>query len=122
MNLGDNLDALFTSGFDQLYPVYGKIIDIVEYGTGDSYLLIQGTVSEIETNIKALVFPLSTYEREIYGTGFGDDSKKFVFRTETVLKTNYLLRTGTDMYEISTIVDRAAFGRYRVIAKKSEDV
>ena len=28
MNLGDNLDALFTSGFDQLYPVYGKIIDM----------------------------------------------------------------------------------------------
>lgn len=122
MSLQTELDTLFTSGFDQLYPIYGSLIDIVEYGSGDAYLLISGSIEELDTDIKALVFPVSIKEKEIYGTGFGFDVQKFLFETEIDLKTSHLIRKGTDMYEIFAITDRKAFNKYRVIGKKSEDV
>jgi len=122
MSLQTDLDALFTSGFDQLYPIYGAVIDIVEQGSGDPYLLIQGSVEDLDKDIKALVFPVSVKEKEIYGTGFGFDVQKFLFGTDIGLKTSYLIRKGADLYEIFAITDRKAFNKYRVIGKKSEDV
>lgn len=122
MSLQTELDTLFDAGFDQLYPLYGAVIDIIEYGSGDPYLLIPGEIEDLDTGIQALVFPVSVQEKEIYGTGFGFDVQKFLFETTIELKTNYLIRKGTDMYEIFAITDRKAFNKYRVIGKKSEDV
>ena len=122
MSLQTELDTLFDAGFDQLYPLYGAVIDIIEYGSGDPYLLIPGEIEDLDTEIPALVFPVSVQEKEIYGTGFGFDVQKFLFETTIELKTNYLIRKGTDMYEIFAITDRKAFNKYRVIGKKSEDV
>ena len=122
MSLQTELDTLFEAGFDQLYPLYGSVVDIIEYGSGDPYLLIPGEIEDLDTEIPALVFPVSVQEKEIYGTGFGFDVQKFLFETTIELKTNYLIRKGTDMYEIFAITDRKAFNKYRVIGKKSEDV
>lgn len=122
MSFDTDLNSLFTAGFNQLFSVYGKSIDIIEHGSGDPYLFLPGGIEEIETNIKALVFPLTVWEMETYGTGFGMDSKKFLFATDIALNTRYLIRSGIDMYEIFKITDRVAFNRYRVIGKKSEDV
>lgn len=122
MSLADQLDSLFDAGFDQLYPIYGAEINIVEYGSGIPSLLIPGSAAPIESGIEALLFPLSIQEKEIYGTGYGEDSKKFVFKTETELHTSYLLQVDEDLYEIFKMLDRKAVGCYRIIGKKSEDV
>ena len=122
MSLAGDLDALFSAGFDQLYPLYGDIIDIIELGSGFPELLLPGSAEDLETDIQALIFPLSKYEKELYGTGFGEDTLKFVFETTVPLNTEYMIRKDTDIYEIFNIVNRSAFGRYRVIAKRSEDV
>lgn len=122
MSLPTELDALFTSGFDQLYPLYGEEIDVVEYGSGDPYLLIPGSATDLASDIQALVFPVSVKEQEMYGTGFGFDVQKFLFETTVELKTSHLIRKNSNLYEIFAIVDRRAFNRYRVIGKKSEDV
>ncbi|MCK5347311.1 MAG: hypothetical protein KAR20_28070 [Candidatus Heimdallarchaeota archaeon] len=122
MTLSSELEGLYNAGADQLYPIYGVVIDIVEFGSGSPELLIAGEVEDIETDIKALAFPLTTYEKEMYGTGYGEDSKKFVFDTDTILDTKYLIREGTDLYEIFKLLNRKAVGKYRVIAKRSEDV
>jgi hypothetical protein len=122
MTLASQLKSLFKAGFDQLYPIYGAVIDIVEFGSGSPELLIAGEVENIETGIEALAFPLSTFEKEMYGIGYGEDSKKYVFETDISLDTSYLLREGTNLYEIYKFLNRKAVGRYRIIAKRSEDV
>ncbi len=121
MSLASQLDSLFTAGFDQLYPIYGAAIDLVEYGSGFPSLLIPGSVIAIEEGIEALLFPLSIHEKEIYGTGYGEDSKKFVFKTDTIIHTSYLIRADGDLYEIFKSLNRRAVGCYRIIGKKSED-
>lgn len=122
MSLADQLDSLFTAGFDQLYPIYGSAVNLVEYGSGTPSLLIPGSVTTIESGIEALLFPLSIHEKEIYGTGYGEDSKKFVFKSDTKLHTSYLIQAGEDLYEIIRTLDRKAVNCFRVIGKKSEDV
>lgn len=122
MSLADQLDSLFTAGFDQLYPIYGSTINLVEYGSGNPSLLIPGSVTTIESGIEALLFPLSIQEKEIYGTGYGEDSKKFVFKTDIELHNSYLIQVEDDLYEIFKTLDRKAVNCFRIIGKKSEDV
>ena len=123
MSLAGDLETLFTAGFAQLYPIYGDTIDIIEYGSGIPELFLPGSAEELDTDIQALIFNLTKDERELYGTGFGDDSKKFIFSTDITLNTSYMIRYDADIYEISKILDRKAFDKYRrIIAKRSEDV
>lgn len=124
MILATSLQSVRNKGFDRLYPVYGGFVDIVTITDGQPELLLQGTESEIYTDLKTLIFDLTTEESTEYGIGVGIESKKFVIKSETglVIKTEYLVKYESELYEVVKKTKRNLFKEWRVIGSKIQNV
>lgn len=124
MTLATSLQALRDKGFDNLYPVYGGLVDIVTFTDVQPELLLQGPENDVYTELKTLIFDLTTDEITEYGIGVGVESKKFVIQSETVLviKAEYLVKYNDDLYEVVKKTKRNPFNEWRVIGSKIQNV
>lgn len=124
MTLAASLQSVRDEGFDNLYPVYGGLVDIVTITEGQSELLLQGTEIVVYKELKTLIFDLTTDEITTYGIGVGVESKKFVIKSETglVIKTEYLVKYESELYEVIKKTKRNLFNEWRVIGSKIQNV
>lgn len=124
MTLATSLQTLRGKGFDNLYPVYGGLVDIVTIAGGQPELLLQGNETNVYTELKTLIFDLTAKEITEYGIGVGVESKNFVIKTETdlILKAEYLVKYESELYEITKKTKREFFNEWRVIGSKIQNV
>lgn len=124
MTLATSLQSVRDKGFDNLYSVYGGLVDIVTFIDDQPELLLQGTESDVYTALKALIFDLTTDEITEYGIGVGVESKKFVIKSETglVIMAEYLVKYDGDLYEVIKKTKRDSFNEWRVIGSKIQNV
>lgn len=124
MTLTTSLQTLRAQGFDTLYPVYGSLVDIVTITEVQPELLIQGTETDVYTNLKTLILNLTTYEITEYGIGVGVESKKFVIQSDIDLeiKAEYLIKYESELYEIAKKTKRSPFNEWRIIGNRIQNV
>ena len=124
MSLATSLQSVRDKGFDNLYPVYGGLVDIVTITDTQPELLLQGTESEVYADLKTLIFDLTTDEITTYGIGIGVESKKFVIKSETnlTIKAEYLIKYESELYEVIKKTKRNLFNEWRVIGSKIQNV